>query len=755
MPADSDNKSRDLSKLTVAQLKALCKEIKISGYSKLGKPALIQKLVEGGYSAANEAIPSAGSSAPPLAVASTTAHAIPAGSHSGGGVSNQVVTENSTTSSIIIVKSKVPKSKAKPKVPKKALPPVQPVQPAHDTSTITTTPAAQVPQVLSAHDSEAVALLCVPNDGAAVSSSSMLASPGNGHIAPSASFACASATATTFPNDDGLVSTQAQGKKRPRTDKPTPPPASLKKPRIQPLITSITILQTNLPPAKVSPKSAPPSHLSSSADVSRPIAAVPTVAKPTGFTKASAVAQSIPSVPVKRFKPLLVGKTKSSAILSSMAINKSHLSTEPATQKERNIVLRYLELPVAIDIVTLPTLRPITMPPPLVQRKRVGLWAIILSGLSDQERAVCVLVSRTFRYAVYLSASSILTRDYGGRRLRQDVLKMYSQAMTNMWPYLRIREAEVARRWGVYDSSFLPRFFQRCGRGNPIARRLWTSPDHPKQLGVAVRFVLTRAWFELSVGTSSGAKGDPDSWLNGMIVDTQEVVKDEIWSVTIEYPPSATRLSKSETVYVIEATCEVVGRPPQKADGSGSAALSVRADWSAYVSQRMGSSSGDGPLSSHLRWSSHEEFDRGISRVWLKRVAGEGELGVAKRVVAERYVLACVVGNSISGPWLSATAMAQDFAGLSERGAVPTVAKAKNPTVNLYLPEHHHVESVHFTAAGGKALHLALATVQTPHREYYILRDNGMQVGCEEEGVAAVWQEVLGCDHRGLSTTLF
>lgn len=61
---------------------------------------------------------------------------------------------------------------------------------------------------------------------------------------------------------------------------------------------------------------------------------------------------------------------------------------------------------------------------------------------------------------------------------------------------------------------------------------------------------------------------------------------------------------------------------------------------------------------------------------------------------------------------------------------------------------HHHIESVHFEGAG-QALHPALAIVQTPHRAYFILRDNGMQVGCEEDGVSEVWQEVVGCDASG------
>jgi len=42
--------------------------------------------------------------------------------------------------------------------------------------------------------------------------------------------------------------------------------------------------------------------------------------------------------------------------------------------------------------------------------------------------------------------------------------------------------------------------------------------------------------------------------------------------------------------------------------------------------------------------------------------------------------------------------------------------------------------------------------VQTPGREYYVLRDNGAQVGCglgEQDGVAPVWMELLGCTALG------
>lgn len=63
---------------------------------------------------------------------------------------------------------------------------------------------------------------------------------------------------------------------------------------------------------------------------------------------------------------------------------------------------------------------------------------------------------------------------------------------------------------------------------------------------------------------------------------------------------------------------------------------------------------------------------------------------------------------------------------------------------------HHHVESLHFTTNAGTYLHQALAVVQTPGREYYVLRDNGMEVGCEEDGVWPVWREVLRCTEKGV-----
>ena len=120
---------------------------------------------------------------------------------------------------------------------------------------------------------------------------------------------------------------------------------------------------------------------------------------------------------------------------------------------------------------------------------------------------------------------------------------------------------------------------------------------------------------------------------------------------------------------------------------------------------------------------------------------------------------------------MSSTDMAQDFAGISGKYGHSMNKPHISQSVHLFLPEyvpspvhtyptlrastvhfsHHHVESVHFATSVGLPYHPALATVQTPGREYFILKDNGMEVGCEEDGVAPLWMEILGCDRRGLS----
>ncbi|KAH9060494.1 hypothetical protein EDB87DRAFT_1683726 [Lactarius vividus] len=465
----------------------------------------------------------------------------------------------------------------------------------------------------------------------------------------------------------------------------------------------------------------------------------------------------------KRFKPLEIMRppTAMSGDIENtqMALG---LHGDGARTKVPHTAIRhwYLDFPP----MARSALSSITLPPSLTERRLVQRWAIILSGLSKEERFRCCFVSKLIRYAVYSSAYYLLCKDFSGQRLSL-VLQQYglSSLMMNFWPYLRQREQEVLERKNAVMSSFLFPAFR--GHGVLISARLWASPDNEKQLTVALRFgfsplsrtscqrdprfLLTRLWFGLSC-----AKSVQTNWLYDVVTDVEETVKGEIWYVT-------TRNSRSghlQAFHVLEATCEVLGF----VEGARSDDF-LRADWAAYVQRRKENPDNGLPFHEAMRWADHAEYERGISRHWLRRTAQMGAQGSALRTIAERYTLACVGQlerkldvRSANGTRVRGTGPARDAAGACQDGFTPqpilacaSVLHVMSCLTSELAFRHHHVESVHLTATGGSLLHLALAVVQTPAREYYILRDNGMEVGCEEDGVARVWMRILGCNSRG------
>ena len=121
--------------------------------------------------------------------------------------------------------------------------------------------------------------------------------------------------------------------------------------------------------------------------------------------------------------------------------------------------------------------------------------------------------------------------------------------------------------------------------------------------------------------------------------DAQEVVKGEIWAITVR---EGNLLS---VFHVLESTCEVIGREGN-APQLGIYPSGLRSDWSEYISSHTGVSMESRSLIlERFRWTNHEEYDRGISRHWLRRISGERNVGLCKKAVAERYVMACVVAN--------------------------------------------------------------------------------------------------------------
>lgn len=151
-----------------------------------------------------------------------------------------------------------------------------------------------------------------------------------------------------------------------------------------------------------------------------------------------------------------------------------------------------------------------------------------------------------------------------------------------------------------------------------------------------------------------GVTKQPGGWLQETVVDTQEIVKDEIWSVTIACPcrDRGFLTTSKQTFYVLDSTCEVIGNPPASVhDNQGSLSsnkLPLRLDWSNYVQDRLYSPMPPVPQSSlidRLKWTNREEYYHGISKLWLRRAKSEGAVGDVKRMIAYRYVMACVAGN--------------------------------------------------------------------------------------------------------------
>lgn len=147
-------------------------------------------------------------------------------------------------------------------------------------------------------------------------------------------------------------------------------------------------------------------------------------------------------------------------------------------------------------------------------------------------------------------------------------------------------------------------------------------------------------------------------WLDSAVVDVQpwgvaldNAAEADVWLVILRRQRSSERLNlgQDEKVFVLAATGEVLGHPPADpfvvSKEEAIQRMPLRADWSGYIASLSSSTRKRTRLIDYVSWTNAEEFLNGISRHWLKRVEGDGENGAAKKRVAERYVLASVVGN--------------------------------------------------------------------------------------------------------------
>lgn len=142
-------------------------------------------------------------------------------------------------------------------------------------------------------------------------------------------------------------------------------------------------------------------------------------------------------------------------------------------------------------------------------------------------------------------------------------------------------------------------------------------------------------------------------WLHSVVISAREIVSDEIWEITTTTIAQGSTAGKKETFHVLGSTYEVIGRPPNtpaplsETIPNAQHSLPIRVDWSEYVADRMISPTGvpRERLLDRVQWAHYEEYQNGISRYWLTRTQGEGEVGKLKRRVAEKYILASVIEN--------------------------------------------------------------------------------------------------------------
>ncbi|KAF9013435.1 hypothetical protein BDQ17DRAFT_1343420 [Cyathus striatus] len=233
------------------------------------------------------------------------------------------------------------------------------------------------------------------------------------------------------------------------------------------------------------------------------------------------------------------------------------------------------------------------------------------------------------------------------------------------------------QNFSISEDTYIHNFLSRAlGSDDIFSEMLWTKSDHGMQTSILLRFLLTKLYFHVSIGLNLSSE-----WNALTVSDVCAIIPGEIWKISFQ---------SGERFYILEHTCEVIShiQHPDSTvieDELARDLENIRSDWAAYISGKLGENgiNTSTTLVDHLKYSNHEEYDKGISRHWLRRIQPEGDIGTYKQVVAKRYIFACLMSNSISGSWMTAVEMSQEFNGLPEK-IVPR--KRKSPQLEMFLP---------------------------------------------------------------------
>lgn len=364
--------------LTVPQLKALCKELKITGYSKLGKAALLEKLAEHDGGSPTVSGPSTGTQAPPPFSSSQSDAGATRCDPSGCKVSNSATgvsfgddsARDGDVAPVPAPQARMPtmaqSSQIESTDSSSTLMPPPPVPISHSSTTQSSTQApskrkpAQMPSI-SAGKKQRLSNPAEPL------SKSML---------PKAS--------------DKATSRPVAGSHSSRMPFAKPSPAQ---PAGGPANSSAPSRNETAPKPPTTAMKPKHSNMTSSgrpflaASLKKPVSLSTTINLPLSAQNTTPSSDSdTPAPPGKRFQKLVPSARGKGPPVPAASSKPKELRTQPYT---------YLEFPSSATI----TLQAITLPPSLSQRKHVRRWAVILSGLADPERRRCAMASRTLRYA--------------------------------------------------------------------------------------------------------------------------------------------------------------------------------------------------------------------------------------------------------------------------------------------------------------------------------------------------------------------
>ena len=332
----------DLSKLNVSQLKAICKERRIVGYSKLGKAALIRKL---------------GDLAP-----------------------------SSPSPSTAQMRSARTQAQTSPPLPAQVNDSLAPTAQR---------PMGMRSQSFSPREPNTVPGTHIPQSSATSGSGSIppssLSRDRGQNFVPSASAPNVPVSKRIFSEDISEISQghasaqQAQGRPLPKKPKVVSPLSARDWARPTtgiPFLTSVHALGDR--------GGVPDSSFSALPG----FALVPGSKGKEGH-QLDGQTQTV-STSGKRFKPLKVTRPLSATLGGDRNGSRCSQGNNSADVTVQPSLLWHLDFPAPPEPSLLSA---ISIPPPLSQRKLVQRWVVILSGLSDKERLRCCLVSKLIRYA--------------------------------------------------------------------------------------------------------------------------------------------------------------------------------------------------------------------------------------------------------------------------------------------------------------------------------------------------------------------